>query len=168
LERDFGGRTAICADRVIHFAIGVAGRFTVRAALFATDGLVLEPLLSIELLLAGRKDKLFTAILAYQCLVFEHLDFFPFSVHDFFDTRAPADLVFAPTPANWKGRYPAECLSLLLLSAHYAPVGLTTRPHHAHESFDSLTWIVLPATGFDFQPQTRFTDTKFIIEHVTW
>ena len=34
--------------------------------------------------------------------------------------------------------------------------GLTSKPRHAHESLkDSLTWIPLPATGLDFQPQTR-------------
>ena len=83
LERDFGGRPALCADRVKHFAIGVTGGFAAGAALFATDGFVLETLLSLKLLLAGRKDEFFTAILAYQCLVFEHLDFFPFSVQKF-------------------------------------------------------------------------------------
>ena len=28
-----------------------------------------------------------------------------------------------------------------------------------------LTWIVLPATGIDFQPQTRYADTKVSIVH---
>lgn len=28
-----------------------------------------------------------------------------------------------------------------------------------------LTWIVLPATGIDFQPQTRYADTKASIVH---
>lgn len=83
-----------------------------------------------------------------------------------FDTRAPADLVFDPTHANGKVRYPVKYLSLQLLSEQNAPVGLTSRPHHDHECFDSLTWIALPATGFDFQPQTRFTDTKIIIVHL--
>ncbi len=35
------------------------------------------------------------------------------------------------------------------------PAGLTSKPHHAHGGFAPLTWIVLPATGIDFQPQTR-------------
>lgn len=116
LERDLGGRSALGANRIKHFAVTATSGLAARAAIFATDGFVLEPLLCIELLLAGRKDEILTAILAYQCLVFEHLDFFPFSVHEISDIRVPADLVFAPTPANWKGRYPAMCLSLLPLS----------------------------------------------------
>ena len=83
LERDFRGCTTLGADGIVHLAIGIARSFTSSPALFATDGFVLETLLSIEFLLAGCKDEFLTAILAYQCLVFEHLDFFPFSVHDF-------------------------------------------------------------------------------------
>ena len=116
LERDLGGRSALGANRIKHLAVTATSGLATRAAIFAADGFILEPLLSIELLLAGRKDEILTAILAYQCLVFEHLDFFPFSVHEISDIRVPADLVFAPTPANWKGRYPAMCLSLLPLS----------------------------------------------------
>ena len=42
------------------------------------------------------------------------------------------------------------------LSRHYFfSAGLTSKPHHAHNDFALLTWIVLPATGLDFQPQTR-------------
>ena len=33
--------------------------------------------------------------------------------------------------------------------------GLTSKPHHAHGNFAPLMWIVSPATGIDFQPQTR-------------
>jgi hypothetical protein len=84
LKRDFGGRTAVGADGVVHLAIGVAGCLARGPALFATDGFVLETLLSIEFLLAGCKDEFLTAILADQCLVFEHLAFFPFSVLEFF------------------------------------------------------------------------------------
>jgi len=124
LERDFGGCAALRADCVKHFAVGVTGGFAARPALFATDGLILEALLSIELLLAGRENEFLTAILAYQCLVFEHLDFFPFSVLDFFDTRASADLVFAPTLANRKIRYPALRLSLTLLSEQLSRLDL--------------------------------------------
>jgi hypothetical protein len=105
LERDLGGRAALCADRVIHFAIAGAGGLTVCAAVLAADGLVLEAFFRIKLLFAGRKNEFLTAILAYQCFVLEHLDFFPFSVQDIFDIRVPADLVFAPTHANWKCRY---------------------------------------------------------------
>ena len=105
LERDFGGCTALGADRVKHFAIAGTGGLTIRAAVFAADGLVLEAFLRVKLLFAGRKNEFLTAILAYQCFVLEHLDFFPFSVQDIFDIRVPADLVFAPTHANWKCRY---------------------------------------------------------------
>jgi hypothetical protein len=115
LERDLGGRSALGANRIKHFAVTATSGLAARAALFATDGFVLETLLSIELLLAGRKDEILTAILAYQCLVFEHLDFFPFSVHEISDIRVPADLVFAPTPADWKGRS-RRCASHYCLS----------------------------------------------------
>ena len=116
LERDLGGRPALRADRIEHLAIAAARGLAAGAAVFAADRLILEPFLRVKLLLADRKDEFLTAILAYQCLVFEHLDFFPFSVHEISDIRVPADLVFAPTPANWKCRYPAMCLSLLPLS----------------------------------------------------
>ena len=116
LERDLGGCPALRADRIEHFAIVATRGFTAGTAVFAADRLVLEPFLRVKLLLAGRKDEFLTAILAYQCFVLEHLDFSPFRFVKIFDTRVPADLVFAPTPANWKCRYPAICLSLLPLS----------------------------------------------------
>ena len=116
LERDLGGRPALRADRIEHLAVVAACGLAAGAAVFAADRLVLEPFLRVKLLLAGRKDEFLTAILAYQCFVLEHLDFSPFRFVKFFDTRVPADLVFAPTPANWKCRYPAMCLSLLPLS----------------------------------------------------
>ncbi len=47
---------------------------------------------------------------------------------------------------------PGTCLSLLTLSISSA--GLTSKPHHAQYSFKHLTWIALPATGIDFQPQS--------------
>ena len=135
LERDLGGCPALRADRVKHLAVVAARGFAACAAVLAANGFVLESLLRVKLLLAGRKDKFLTTILAYQCLVLEHFRFFPFSVDENSDIRVPADLVFAPTPANWKCRYPAMCLSLLPLSKcmfRYASVGLTSRPHHAH------------------------------------
>ena len=32
--------------------------------------------------------------------------------------------------------------------------GLTSKLHRAHSKFSLLTWIVLPVTGIDLQPQT--------------
>ena len=66
----------------------------------------------------------------------------------------PADLVFDPTHAVWK-----VALRLRALT-HFSrdlslPDGLTSRPHHAPRHFGRITWTVLPATGFGFQPQTR-------------
>ena len=116
LERDLGWRPALRADRIEHLAIAAARGLSAGSAVFAADRLILEPFLRVKLLLAGRKDEFLTAILAYQCFVLEHLDFSPFRFVKFFDIRVPADLVFAPTPANWKCRYPAMCLSLLPLS----------------------------------------------------
>ena len=135
LERDFGGCPTLRTDGVEHLAFAAARGLAAGAAVLAADRLILEPFLRVKLLLAGRKDEFLTAILAYQCFVLEHLDFSPFRFLKFFDIRVPADLVFAPTLANWKDRYPAICLSLLLLSKcmfRYASVGLTSRPHHAH------------------------------------
>lgn len=77
------------------------------------------------------------------------------AVPTFLDKRQTADLVFAPTLACWSFCYPE-------MSSHYSlsrvripcPAGLTSKPHRAQKHFGSLTWIALPATGIDFQPQT--------------
>ena len=56
-----------------------------------------------------------------------------------------------------------------IFSPHYCfsravcPDGLTSKPHHAHRKFPRLMWIVLPATGIDFQPQTAERQIRFII-----
>ena len=156
LERDLGGRPALRADRVKHLTVVAACGFAACAAVLAANGFVLESLLRVKLLLAGRKDEFLTAILAYQCFVLEHLDFSPFRFVKFFDTRVPADLVFAPTPANWKCRYPAMCLSLLPLSkCMFDMLRLDLLLDRTMlTGLCPLTWIVLPATGIDFQPQT--------------
>ena len=75
LERNLGGGTAVCAHGVKHFALAIAGGLPGSSAVLAADGLILEALLSVELLLASRKDEFLTAILTNQCLVFEHLCF---------------------------------------------------------------------------------------------
>ena len=167
LERDLGWRPAFRADRVEHLAIIAARGLAAGAAVFAADRLILEPFLRVKLLLAGRKDEFLTAILAYQCFVLEHLAFSPFRFVKFFDTRVPADLVFAPTPANWKCRYPAICLSLLPLSkCMFEMLRLDLLLDRTMlTGLCPLTWIVLPATGIDFQPQTRYADTKASIVH---
>ena len=77
LERDLGGCPALRADRVKHLTVIAAGGLTACTAVLAANGFVLESLLRVKLLLAGRKDEFLTAILAYQCLVFEHVDFSP-------------------------------------------------------------------------------------------
>ena len=75
LERNLGGGAAVCAHGVKHFALAIAGGLPGGSAVLAADGLILETLLSVELLLASRKDEFLTAILTNQCLVFEHLCF---------------------------------------------------------------------------------------------
>ena len=56
-----------------------------------------------------------------------------------------------------------------IFSPHYCfsravcPDGLTSKPHHAHRKFPRLMWIVLPATGIDFQPQTAEPQIRLII-----
>jgi hypothetical protein len=75
LERDFGGSAALCTDRIEHLTVAAARCLSAGAAVFAADRFVLEPFLRVKLLLAGRKDEFLTAILAYQCLVLEHLAF---------------------------------------------------------------------------------------------
>ena len=46
--------------------------------------------------------------------------------------------------------------SRLDLEFFWLSVGLTSKPHHDHQLrfWRWLTWIPLPATGLDFQPQT--------------
>jgi len=63
-------------------------------------------------------------------------------------------LTWSLPPHSPAGRFAHKpCSPLLLLSTLSA--GLTSKPHHAH-NFSLLMWIVLPATGLDFQPQTRY------------
>ena len=69
--------------------------------------------------------------------------------------RKTADLVFTPTPAGWSVRsWDARPPTTDPLGS-FRPAGLTSRPHYDHRRFGRLTWIALPATGIDFQPQTR-------------
>ena len=75
LERDLGGCAAICADCVKHLTLTVAGGLAVVSAFLAANGLILEALLRVELLLACGENEFLAAILAYQCLVFEHVCF---------------------------------------------------------------------------------------------
>ena len=65
LEWDLGGCPALRADHVKHLAVVAARGLTACAAVLAANGFVLESLLRVKLLLAGRKDEFFTAILAY-------------------------------------------------------------------------------------------------------
>jgi len=144
----------------MHFSFAGTLILPVIPAPFATDRLILEALLSVELLLTCGENEFNAAIPAYQYFVLEHVFFFPL-VMLFLITQIPADLVFAPTPAGGKVRYP-------VLTSHYCfsrtdPAGLTSKPHHAHGNFTPLTWVVLPATGIDFQPQTRNLNNRFVL-----
>ena len=76
-ERNLGGSAALCAYRVIHFLFAVALALASVPACLAAYGLILEALLSIELLFACGENEFGAAILAYQSLVFEHLVYNP-------------------------------------------------------------------------------------------
>ena len=71
-ERDLGGRTAIGANGIVHFALAIALGLPGVPACLAADGLVLETLFSVELLLAGGESKLLPAILADDNFVLKH------------------------------------------------------------------------------------------------
>ena len=58
------------------------------------------------------------------------------------------------TPHSPTGALLCALCALTLLSRGI-PVGLTSKPHHAHRRFGRLTWTALPATGIGLQPQTR-------------
>ena len=140
-KRDLRGRAAICADRVIHFALAAGAlRLAVGAAVLAADGFVLEPFFRIELLLARGEDELCAAILANQNLVLEHVAFFPFGFLLFFlvsDARLTWSLPpHSPLP-GFSG-------------------GLTSKIRHDHcRLADQLTWSPSPVAGMAFQSQTR-------------
>lgn len=64
----------------------------------------------------------------------------------------PPDLVFSPTLASWKfssssyhNSFSRQCRLDLLLG----------RTMISFPLLENLTWIASPATGIDFQPQTR-------------
>ena len=73
LERNFGFLAAVGADDGEHLAVLAA--ITVAAALVAAvaaaRGLVLEAFFGVKFLFARAEDEFFTAVLAYECLVFE-------------------------------------------------------------------------------------------------
>ena len=75
LERNLGLAAAAVADHSEHLpgssAVAVLG-FTGVTAGFAPTGLVLEALLGVEFLFAGRENKLIATVTAGQCLVFVH------------------------------------------------------------------------------------------------
>ena len=75
LEGNLGFASAAVADHGEHgpgsSAVAVLGLAGVTAGL-AAPGLVLEALLGVELLFAGGKDELVSAVTAGQCLVFVH------------------------------------------------------------------------------------------------
>ena len=113
-ERDLGGPAASRAHCIEAFPVAGALGFARVPAGLATDGLVLEALLGVEFLLARGEYEFSAAILAYQCLVLEHVFVFPLLIRFFSLPQTSADLVFDPTFAVRSSRYPA-CAS------HYAP-----------------------------------------------
>ena len=76
LERHLSGLTATVADHIVHLALATVGA-TVRltaggTASRATAGLILEALVSIELLFRSGENEFRAALTANQSLVFEH------------------------------------------------------------------------------------------------
>jgi hypothetical protein len=76
-ERDLGGLAARRANGIEALPVAGALRFARVPAGLATDGLILEALLGVEFLLARGEYEFSAAILAYQCLVLEHVFVFP-------------------------------------------------------------------------------------------
>jgi hypothetical protein len=65
-----------------------------------------------------------------------------------------ADLVFAPTLACWK--FCSGFTVTPLLSETYPRQDLLLSRTMLHSTFGCITWVLLPATGMDFQPQTFY------------
>ena len=108
LERDLGGFSAFCTHRVKHLAGSVHAfvslLFSCFAASRAARRIVFEIILCVELLLSRGKYELFSAVLADQNSVFKHFEFFPLHLFGHFLSPISADLIFAPTLANWRVR----------------------------------------------------------------
>lgn len=82
---------------------------------------------------------------------------------EFLRIRSSA-LTWSLPPHPPPGRFAPRIFSPHYCSSRaFCPDGLTSKPHHAHRKFPRLMWIVLPATGIDFQPQTAEPWIKFII-----
>ena len=103
-------------------------------------------------------------IYSHDPLSLEATPTFTFSVHRVFSIYS--SLTKNDDFVNLKTVYrltwslpPTRLLELSLLSSLFVlsvlPAGLTSKPHHAQKHFCFLTWVVLPATGLDLQPQTR-------------
>ena len=76
LEGNLSGLATTIADNVIHLTLATVGATILLAtsctACRATAGLILEALVSVELLLGSGEHELIAALTAYQSLVFEH------------------------------------------------------------------------------------------------
>ena len=72
-ERHLGLRAALAAHGHEILALASGGLLAGGPAVLAALGLVLKALFRVELLLTGGKHKLFTALFANQCFVFEHV-----------------------------------------------------------------------------------------------
>ena len=151
LEGELGGLSALGANRIKRNALtAAAGCLVVRSAALAAGRLVLEALLRVEFLLACGENEFAAAVLANQYFVFKHGSFTSLCI------LALNRLTWSLTPHSPVGGFATK-----LYAAHYCPsracpTGLTSKPHHAHGGFAPLMWIASPATGIDFQPQTRF------------
>ena len=106
LERHLGGLAAAVADHVVHLtlaAVGAAvGSATRGAAGGAAAGLVLEALVSIELLLRSGEHEFVATIAAYQGLVFEHGIYPPnLCAHTMYKSLMPSPFIGRGPPEGY-------------------------------------------------------------------
>ena len=78
LEGNLAFCTAFCANCIIEGLCASGSSLACVAASFASLGLILEALFSIEFLLTGGEHKFITAVFVCECLVFVHF-LFPLS-----------------------------------------------------------------------------------------
>jgi hypothetical protein len=114
LERNLGGRAAVGANRIVHYAgtAGVTLSLVRLTALTATSRFILKTLFGIEFLLASSEHEFLTAIAAHQRLVLIHGLVFPLNKMNIW-LKSSADLIFDPTLAGGSLALRMSALTLL-------------------------------------------------------
>ena len=106
LERHLSGLAATIADHVKHLTLATVGTAvgsaTRGAAGGAAAGLILEALVSIELLLRSGEHEFVATIAAYQGLVFEHGKYPPnLCAHTMFKSLMPSPVIGRVPPEGY-------------------------------------------------------------------